>query len=154
MKTHFKVIAINETNMWDPSIAERSGGKIFGLYLIDAERKVCACEITPSYEAIPIGDYPQSSPENEAERDRLDDDIRQGSIDCGYDVKYFHCHQIDALMASGSVRVMKDFEVDELDENVTTYEEALSSMEEYCRSNLGELEMPEQIDAIVVTSGM
>jgi len=50
MKTHFKIIKLNETPHWDDSVVEKAGN-IYGYYLIDVSRETHLCSIQASYEA-------------------------------------------------------------------------------------------------------
>lgn len=90
-----KVLQLDETGYWVPSIAERAG-KIIGVYLYHNNLHVHCCELTPSYELHFVGSFYTAFNLEEDEREKLDEEIREGNADQEL-VTYMHCSQIDAM---------------------------------------------------------
>ncbi len=96
VKPDWRWIALDETAYWDgdPEFAAKCG-KIFGIYIFDASLRVYCCEMTPSYELYFLRSEPLRVPEDDAEREALDEVIREGDTDTD-PVSYIHCRTIDA----------------------------------------------------------
>jgi hypothetical protein len=98
IKPRFCLLRLNETEFWAAHIAGRAG-RIFGLYVFDGNKGVHLCEFTPSYECRFVGSAFESTDLGDDAAEKLDD-IREG--DLGTEpVRYFHCHEIDALPRIG-----------------------------------------------------
>jgi len=86
-----RVIVVDETQYWDARLVE-GAGRIFGVYLYDANRRVCCCELTASYELYAlepaIMNYDTCS---EADRDEIHEAFGQYTEP----VHYVHCYQVD-----------------------------------------------------------
>jgi hypothetical protein len=115
----FRIVRFDETEYWNGAgFIHRAGGKIWGIYYFDANRRVFCCEMTPSYELwrheSSVESYPvaaawerkaDAAPDGsersrycseraDREREDLDDVIREADAqDDG--VSYFHCHTIN-----------------------------------------------------------
>ncbi len=114
---HFFIFLNDETDCWlDEELVQRCGGSIKGVNFFNANRHVCCCEMTPSYEMEFLGSvsgkptpYPEPvvqlsllsdippldyQLEHEREIDRIDMDLMDG--DRGSDpVSYFHVTDIE-----------------------------------------------------------
>lgn len=90
-----KVLQLDETGYWAPSIAERAG-KIIGVYLYHDDLHVHCCELTPSYELHFVGSFYTASNLEEDEWEKLDEEIREGNVDQEL-VTYMHCSRVDAM---------------------------------------------------------
>lgn len=123
-QSHIKVVTINETYGWDPAIVARAGGAIFGLYLYDSLKRTHCCEITPSYALNLIGSIPYQFPEDEAAREALENDLRDGDATSD-NLCYFHCGLIDDMTPC------HDFGIQLHDEDDDPIKDAL----EYCHAN-------------------
>lgn len=88
---HWKVVAIDETHCWTPVIVTKTG-RLWGLYLFDANRHVHCCELTPSYEMW----FVETVTERQIS-DELDGDIRTWSQEADEGCSYFHCSDIDRM---------------------------------------------------------
>lgn len=89
MKTHFKIVVLDETEYWCESIKQKAG-KIYAAYLFDANRPVNCCELRPSYELYPL----YTTPLNDDEAGSVSEEIMASE---SQDVSYFHCCSIDRL---------------------------------------------------------
>jgi hypothetical protein len=90
-----KILKRDETEYWADDIVARAG-RIFGVYAYDPSRKVHCCELTASYELHFIESQAEKCPDDDHERERLDDEIREGDL-YTEPVTYIHCHEIDKL---------------------------------------------------------
>jgi hypothetical protein len=95
IKPRFSLLRLDETEFWAEPIASEAG-RIFGTYVFDQNKRVHLCEFTPSYECRFVGSAIGNTNLTDGAVERLFDEIREG--DLGTEpVRYFHCHQIDAL---------------------------------------------------------
>lgn len=88
---NFQVIAINETSYWNEQIVAHTG-RIYGLYLVDLDRKVHCCEITPSYELYFIESVTEATISDELDMEIIDADMHYSD-----QVVYWHCHAVDRM---------------------------------------------------------
>ncbi|MGL5923771.1 hypothetical protein [Chroococcidiopsis sp.] len=128
----FKVVAIAEDG-WSDEILERSGGKIWSVYLYDSRRHVHICSLIPSYEMHYLYSYPDRHLEDNAEREQLMDDIDEGMLD-SHGVDYMNCSTV-CNASSGHVAIVKDYSLESIEELEITYEEALEECLEYADGN-------------------
>lgn len=126
-----RVASLNRSIDWDYSMLLRAG-RIYETCLIDMNRLVHCCEITPSYEAYLIQSFPlvdMDKPKFEGDDSPLESEIREADAQSG-DVSYYHCSAIDTLPEDAFV---------DLDEVTVgddeTYEEAFERTLEYVRCN-------------------
>lgn len=75
---------------YDTELVEKSGGKIFDVYLFDANLQVYCCSITPSYEMEFFEAVPLKGPEEPQYRDELEDDLAGANLHTER-VRYFDC---------------------------------------------------------------
>jgi len=66
---------------YKPELVERCGGKIFDVYLFDANLLVSCCSLIPSYEMEYIESVPLCGPEEPQYRDELEDDLIGANIE-------------------------------------------------------------------------
>lgn len=112
------IIAVDETALWDLSGLDPSdlrGGLqgIFGIYFFDRNQVTHAAEMTGSYWLRHIEDQPRYvTPDSltNAERDRIDEYIWEGSNQADDGSHYRHVHEVEAFLAAwknkkGSYRV-------------------------------------------------
>lgn len=118
---------------------QAEAGKIFQVYVYDANRVTNCCEIRPSYELYPLLTQPLNCPESERERDALDELVGQDT-----DERYIHCSVIDAIPALRQ----RPYEVIERDLS-ETYEAQFESAIEKMRGN-PPCVMPGRSDCILV----
>lgn len=90
---HWKVWAREETHFWIDQIQERAG-RLFGLYLFDANRQVHCCELTPSYEMHFVETVYAKHDDDERVDEKLAEEIREANW-VEEDVRYFHCHSVN-----------------------------------------------------------
>jgi hypothetical protein len=88
IKPDFRVFKTETTRYWRKDI-RRKAGKLFAVYLFDANRHVHACELTPSYEMHYVGPTWTNSV-----GDRMSETIREGDADTDL-VSYYHVRGID-----------------------------------------------------------
>ena len=137
------LVLIEETENWCDEIKAKAG-RLFGVYLFDRNRRVHACEMTPSYElhflkTIYTREFPDT-PEGERERDALEMEIMLG--DAGADpIRYFHTHVIDGLptisLAKWSAKHYREIR-DGFDDEEKLHDEVMGDMiqaEHECESN-------------------
>lgn len=89
IKPHFRIVVLNETRHWNEEM-QKKAGVIFRAFLYDATRVVHCCEITPSYELFPLYTTPWRDDENGSVWTELFENEDN-------EVKYVHCHVINAL---------------------------------------------------------
>ena len=113
-----KIVLLDETQNW-AEVVTKPAGKVFGVYYYDPSIIVHCCELTPSYELTPLNSVPEHGPEDDEAREKLLDDIMSGDSNCN-DIKYIHCHTLDALheikrgeLKEGQYTHPNDFESDE-----------------------------------------
>jgi hypothetical protein len=75
---------------YDQELVKKSGGKIFDVYLFDANLLVSCCSLTPSYEMEFFEAVPLKGPEEPQYRDELEDDLVGANLG-EHQVKYFDC---------------------------------------------------------------
>ena len=122
----FRYYVVDETRHWlDPDLIRRSGGTIYGVYVFDADIAVHCCELTPSFELTFLRSEPKSVPDDDDDRERLEDQIREADRDSS-PVIYVWTHHI-AVEKCQKVSYQPDSEADQ--------ETALESALEYCQGN-------------------
>jgi hypothetical protein len=95
VKPDFRYIAIDETRHWmDENLIKKCGGKIFGIYVFDANSRTYCCELTPSYELNFLRSEPLTLPEDDEERERVCEMVSDADRDTE-PVAYYHCRTID-----------------------------------------------------------
>lgn len=116
----FVVVAVDETRNWSlpkPDVP----GSCLGIYLVDLNRPVHICSLTPSYELVFLYDtYAGEVPENAqalSESYSLGDDMYLNSVS--------GLRQVP--VAQGSVSSTDDLE--------ETYDRRVESLKEYCQGN-------------------
>jgi hypothetical protein len=121
---HWKIVAIEETRDWDSKALHAwKTGRMWGIYLFDANRQLHCCEITPSYELHFIETITEK-----LITEQVYDAIMLADRACD-DVKYVHCRSIDALSADH----FNDLGLEDVRDD--DYDEALEAQLEYCRGN-------------------
>lgn len=133
MRTHFKVVVIDETEYWSDEVQKRAGA-VWVAYMFDSLRHVYACELTPSYELWPLYATAWNRTENEELDEELEETLR---LHMTHDVEYHHVRRIDALPAA---RVY-DYGEETHDED-ETWEEVRERIEDYLRGNV-QIQFPE-----------
>lgn len=137
-KPKFYSIRIDETEYFKDWLKKYSfNGKIYGIYIYDANEQTYCCEMTPSYCLYPVGyhlEWDEMTIEEMAAKsgipeDEIDD--LENSIDG--DVTYIHCGSIDRLPETEKV-LKCDYNLypDEWEE---TYRYLLDHTEENYRGN-------------------
>lgn len=126
-KTQWKIVAIEETHYWCEDIVARAG-RLFGIYMFDANRYVYCCEITPSYEMYFIETvHEKCHGEGGVHEEVLENDfVDRPTAD------YFHCNNVNAMDPKWIVEFPKhdvEYETDE------AWEEERESMLEFLRGN-------------------
>lgn len=109
----FNLVAINETHLFSPEIVAKVG-KIETIYCYNPDVAIHCCEITLSYELIPVDfrtERLHELPEG-AEKEKLYDDLTEATG--GSDIMYVHCSSIDRIPAGNRKFESKnDFEDEE-----------------------------------------
>jgi hypothetical protein len=119
IKPQFCLLRLDETEYWAEHIASRAK-QIFGTYIFDQNKGVHLCEFTPSYECRFVGSTIGNTDLADDAAERLADNIREGDL-ATEPVRYFHCHEIDALpkIAEQDLKVgVTDLGIDNEDEAV------------------------------------
>jgi hypothetical protein len=88
-----RVFKVDVTDYY-PEEFQRRAGKIFEVYLFDANLHVHCCELTPSYEMAFIGSTWTKSPRTERAREKLADDINISDLETS-PVAYYHVRGIN-----------------------------------------------------------
>ncbi len=87
-RTDFRIVSIEETRNWREDIAEACG-KIFGVYMYNANEQTFCCELAPSYTLIPLYSYAEKEI-----TDEIAEELMAGDSLCT-DVSYVHVSQVD-----------------------------------------------------------
>lgn len=121
----YKIVLIDESTYYDPELLAECGGKIVRAFLFDSLKQVNCCEITPSYEMIPL----ESTCAGYISED-IEEQLRLADANDN-DIKYFHCRYIDSLSTHNfyvyAPYTLKDAE---------TYEEVEAQYEEDSKCNV------------------
>ena len=89
-------VRIDETEHWcDEKLVEQAG-KIWVVYLIDANSVTYCCELTPSHELHYVESVPENMLEDDREDEQMRDTIREDGCAEDY-ISYVHVHDINAL---------------------------------------------------------
>ena len=88
------LVKIDETQYWTPDIIEKAG-KIWAVYLYDADEGTFCCELTPSYFLEPLYYSPEKFIEGIDEREQVEDAFDEVLRDDRG--RYFHCKDIDRI---------------------------------------------------------
>jgi hypothetical protein len=127
VKTHFKIVVIDETDHWIDDIQKRAGA-VWVAYMFDSLRHVHACEITPSYELWPL----YATAWNRTGNDEVDEELESEIIQwVGSDVEYHHVSSIERLPAAR----FYDCGEEEHDDD-ETWEEIRERVEDHYRGNV------------------
>lgn len=124
VKPHFRIFVRNESGLWTKEFVERAGGAIYRAYLYDATLVVHCCEITPSYQLIPLYTTPFVSDDE----GKIDEEIRLAEDD---EVIYIHCHVLNLQPADN----FYDCGAWEQEED-ETYDQLVERVEEHYRCNV------------------
>jgi hypothetical protein len=137
-KPKFCSVRINETEHFkDWSEKYTFGGKIYGVYIYDANEQTYCCEMTPSYCLYPIGytlEWDVMDLEEMAANSGIStDDLEDVENMADKNVTYIHCGSIDRLPDTDKV-LQVDYALypDEWDE---TYRYLLDKAQEDYRGN-------------------
>jgi hypothetical protein len=156
----FRIIRFNETEYWNGAgFVHRAGGKIWGVYYFDANRRVYCCEMTPSYELwfheSSVESYPvaaawdrqaDAAPEGserrrycsdraDREREDLDDAIRDAHAQTDV-VSYYHCRTIDVDKCDPIYKLTAEEWAEILHDHDGDTEKAYMALVENVRENL------------------
>lgn len=71
---------VDATRSYSEDLVKRSGGRIFDVYLFDANLHVHCCSITPSYEMQYVDSVSAKFPDDEQDRDNLNEDLRGANL--------------------------------------------------------------------------
>ena len=130
MKTQWTVIAIDETRYWSEDIVAKAG-RLYGIYLYDANRHVYCCEITPSYELELIETVWTHNTQNE----RLQMDVLEGDAQ-NEKVCYYHCSGVNHWDDKWKQTLTNhDVEYEEVDDTGKVWDQLRDDMMEYLRGN-------------------
>lgn len=130
IKTAWTIVAIDETHYWSEDIIAKAG-KLYGVYLYDANRPVYCCELTPSYELHLIETVWTHNTQDE----RLQMDVLEGDAQNGQ-VCYYHCRDINHKDAKWKESLTRhDEEYEEIDDTGKVWDGLLEDMLEYLRGN-------------------
>jgi hypothetical protein len=89
-RTDFRLVSIEETRNWREDIAVACG-KIFGVYMYNANEQTFCCELAPSYTLIPLYSYAEKEI-----TDEIAEELMAGDSLCN-DITYVHVSQVDKL---------------------------------------------------------
>ena len=119
LKSDIRVVAIDE-NYWTEEIA-KACGNIQCVYIYDASVQIRLCEVTPSYELIPLYYITENEISDELHSQMMNEDM---------DVMYVHCYQVDKME---SISANNDIEFESSDSE--EYKEHFEEVKEYVNCN-------------------
>ena len=97
MTPQWTAVRVDVSRHCNPEFLGRCGGKVYQVYLYNAHSVTHCCEITPSYELIPVDLVAEDYPEDAETREALYEELREVACADGDNVTYMHCRGIDAL---------------------------------------------------------
>lgn len=103
-------VRVDVTGHCREDFVARCGGKVYEVFLFDANEVTYCCEVTPSYCLYPVSLEAGDLPEEEDVRNRLFEEL----IDARHeleDVCYMHCRDVDRLPDDDKVE-QKGLEID------------------------------------------
>lgn len=115
-KFRFKVVRIDETDMWSEEIQKRAS-KLTGVYIYNNDEQTYCCELTPSFWLEFIHTEPKNYPEDEQDREQLLDELETTDSDISH---YRHVRDVERL----NPKIFGDFE-------------NMDEAREYAQSNCG-----------------
>ena len=139
-KPKFYAIRINETEYFKDWLEKYTyGGKIYGVYIYDANEHTYCCEVTPSYCLYPVGyalEWDSMDLEEMAAKSGIStDELEEIENTIDENVTYIHCGSIDRLPDTDKV-LQCDYSLEsnssDWDE---TYRYLLDKTEEHYRGN-------------------
>ncbi|MEI6487729.1 MAG: hypothetical protein WCP52_02135 [Bacteroidota bacterium] len=89
-RTDFRLVSIEETRNWRGDIANACG-RIYGVYMYNANEHIYPCELAPSYSLISLYSYSEKEI-----IDEIAEEIMNGNSLCN-DVTYVHVSEVDKL---------------------------------------------------------
>lgn len=92
MKPDFRLYKEETTEYWNEDIVKQAG-RLYDLYIFDANNGFNACELTPSYEMNYVGPTWTTSPEDEYESAVLFENVLLGTSDT--ETSYVHTKDVD-----------------------------------------------------------
>jgi len=133
----FRVFKMDVTGICCPELVELCGGRVFDIYVFDANRHVYVCEMTPSFElhwleGAPGGDYPEDKAEE------VDDRLREANLQTEpviyvhvFDIDLDKCLKYDGLDTEEWSDLLADCDWDE----EKAYEAALEEVLDFYQGN-------------------
>jgi hypothetical protein len=88
----WRAIRFDETQYCSPEFVELCGGKVYTVYIYNHNEATYLCEMQPSYCLIPVDLVAEVYPEDDEERERLDEVLRE--VHLNDEVTYIHCSDI------------------------------------------------------------
>jgi hypothetical protein len=88
------IVLIDETKYWDEELAKQAG-KIYGVFLFDANKKVHCCELTPSRE---LESLEVAILNNETCPEEVRDEIEEQWITSTELISYMHVSTVNELL--------------------------------------------------------
>jgi hypothetical protein len=121
----FKLVELDETHHWSDEMQAR--GKMLGVYLVDMNRHVYCCEMTPSLELTYL--YTNTVANDKSDHDAFNDEVTQEEMAARTsDVTYVHVGTKFEQVAEAD---MEESEKRELAAGEITYEALVEEMREY-----------------------
>lgn len=116
-------VVMNDTQYWRENIVARAGA-VFTTYLVDLNRPVQLCELTPSYEAIPLYSTPFYDDE--------DGSVNELLMGAELQEQYIHCRAVDGWNANYRHDI-GEFECEYASED--SYQEKMAELVDHYRGN-------------------
>lgn len=136
----FKLLKIDVTRDYlDESLVRQAGGRIYSVYLVNVNRQVHVCDLSPSYELHFLEDIPERSPDDEAERERLYDELLEANLETEPVTYSYVRHYRESDFIDGPYAITPEDWQEKLDEANgdpdKAYDLLLEEVLEYVRAN-------------------
>lgn len=126
IETKFRIVVLNQTDIFPEGLVKQAGGAIFGAYLYDALRPTHCCEIMPSFELWPLYLTPYQDDEVGSVNEKLTELMRE------IDIRYVHCQAIERMPDAN----FADVNFDESALEDLDWLEIREKVEEDCKANV------------------
>jgi hypothetical protein len=105
-------VRVDETGHCSDDFVASCGGKVYQVYLFDANEVTYCCSTTPAYCLYPVAVTPETYPEDEGVRESLFEKLLE-AMHGAPDVSYMDCSMIDRLPEEDKAGMMRWLRADD-----------------------------------------